>query len=93
MTTEMETISFEGRDYLGRRVVITTDDGTSEILVASERLRDALLLPDGEFKSDEAAALDESIACYVPHDAMSLRDESLAELVENNFYDMQELSN
>lgn len=87
MAYDRHTIIFEGGEYPARYVKIADEDGgVEEVLVATEHLQQALLLPDGEFKNAEAKEIDEYVACYVEHEALTLPEEELAALVENEYY-------
>lgn len=88
---DIETIEFKGVVYPVRWVRITDEyDEIQDVLVATDALQQALLLPSGEFVSKEAEEIDERLFCYVAPEALEMPDDVLASLVERDCYDVPE---
>ena len=78
----METIAYNGKNWPIKYVDV---DG-EWISVASEKLEEQLMTPDGEFIDDMARDVDDLIAVYVPAKKFGKADNVLRDYVIKNFY-------
>lgn len=75
MIRGMETIMFDGMQYKARAIKVKT---FGERLIAGESLEEKLLDEKGDYVSDEARRVDESVFFYVEDKWLNVDDESLA---------------
>lgn len=78
---KFETITFNGHDFNVR--ILDNAGDLSSYKISTENLND-MLLDDGEYVSEEARYLDESIMFYVPLDKITLSDIQLALYIKCN---------
>ncbi len=77
--TENFIIEFNGNHYPARHITL---DGIGETTVSVEELNEVIMDDErGDYVSDFAKQLDESICYYVPAEKMEYSDEDLAEYV------------
>lgn len=72
-------INFKGSHYPVRGIHIGDELGL--VLISTTQLNDLILDPNGNFTSDEARSIDESIFCYVSRTQLNYSDENLRNLI------------
>ena len=75
MIRGLETIEYNGEEYIGRRIKVKS---FGERLIAGESLEKKLLDEKGNYVSDEARQVDEGIFFYVEDKWLNGDDKQLA---------------
>ena len=74
----MQTITFEGKKYPARELMV---QGFGEITISTESLEEVLISND-EYVSDDARRVDEMVCFYVPDNHIDWPESDLIEYVE-----------
>jgi len=78
----MDTIPYNGKQWPLREVYLEGE----WVTVASEKLQQQLLDPNGKPVDNEAKAIDDLVYCYIPQKKFAKSDSVVEKYVLENFY-------
>lgn len=79
MIRELETLNFNGKEYITRTIKV---ESYGERTIAGVSLEEELFDKEGNYVSGEARLIDESIFFYVEDKWLNSSDEQLSKIVE-----------